>query len=351
MIEISTPGRICFYGDHQDYLGLPVISGTINRYIYLKAVPTDSSFFEINLLNFKKSLNVHFQNNPNTILSGDYFRSGLFVLSKEGIIPNKGYKIDISGDLPISAGLSSSSSLVVGWIRFLVQAFAKDKSITDLQIAKWAVLAEVEFFNSPGGIMDQYTIAIGGLLAIDTINETYENLKGNLGTLLIIDSGIPKNTLGVLKKTRTNAQKALSIVQKFDDKFTLIDAKETDYKKYKDSLPNELRPYWKATILNYMITKRARKILKKNNSSIKELSELMNSHQELLAKEVKNTPLEITNQINQGIKAGAYGSKIVGSGGGGCMVAMVNPIDVFEIKNAFLKAGAKDVFEVTLTYS
>lgn len=349
MIEISTPGRICFYGDHQDYLGLPVISGTINRYVYLKAIPTDFSFFEINLLNFKKSLKVHFQNNPNTILAGDYFRSVLFVLSKEGIIPNKGYKIEISGNLPIGAGLSSSSSLVIGWIRFLVQAFAKDKSITDMQIAKWGVLAEVEFFKQPGGIMDQYTIAVGGLLAIDTINKTYKNLRGNLGKLLIIDSGIPKNTLDMLKEARTNAQKALGIVKKFDNTFTLINAKETDYKKYESSLPDELRPYWKATILNYMITKRAKKILEKNNSSIKELAELMNSHQELLAKELKNTPLEITNQINKGIKAGAYGSKIVGSGGGGCMVAMVNPSAVFKIKNAFLKAGAKDVFEVSLT--
>ncbi|MEM9867554.1 MAG: galactokinase family protein, partial [Bacteroidota bacterium] len=33
MIEISVPARICFYGDHQDYLGLPVIAGTIDRYI------------------------------------------------------------------------------------------------------------------------------------------------------------------------------------------------------------------------------------------------------------------------------------------------------------------------------
>ena len=350
MIEISSPGRICFYGDHQDYLGLPVISGTINRYIYLKAKPIKSSFFEINLIDFKRSIKVNFENNSNTIKIGDYFRAGLVVLSKEGIVPNKGYSIKISGDLPINAGLSSSSSLVVGWIRFLVEAFAKDKNITDLQIAKWAVATEVDFFNQPGGIMDQYTIAIGGLLSIDTFNKTYENLQGNFGTLLVIDSGIPKNTLGILKEARVHAQNAIKTIQNFDKNFDLINSKESDYKKYERELPIKLQAYWKATILNYMITKKAKKILSNKNGSIKDLSSLMNSHQELLANHIKNTPIEISNQINCGIKAGAYGSKIVGSGGGGCMVAMVNSKDIFKIKKAFLNEGAKNVFEVNLTY-
>ena len=41
MIEFKTPARVCFFGDHQDYLDLPVIAGTINRYIHLKAIPSN----------------------------------------------------------------------------------------------------------------------------------------------------------------------------------------------------------------------------------------------------------------------------------------------------------------------
>ena len=348
MIEISTPGRICFYGDHQDYLGLPVISGTINRYIYLRAKPIDSNFFEINLLDFDKSIKVEFSPDPEKIKPGDYFRSGLVILNKEGIIPDQGYRIDISGDLPINAGLSSSSSLVVGWIRFLSKNFAREKKITDLQIAKWAVETEVKFFKQQGGIMDQYTIAIGGLLAIDTSEKTYQKLDGNLGSLLVIDSGIPKNTQGVLKDAKLNAQNAIKIVQEIKRDYNLLNAVESDYIKFKDELPFELQPYWKATIYNYMITKRAKIILEKNNTSTEELSFLMNSHQEVLLNQIQNTPPEIQNQINQGLKAGACGVKIVGSGGGGCMVAMVNPKNIPEIKNAFFRAGAKDVFEVSI---
>ena len=99
MIEIKSPGRICFFGDHQDYLGLPVISGTIDRYIYIKATKIESSFFEVILIDFNESLKIEFKNDPKKISTSDYFRAGLYVLEKNGIIPNQGYKIEINGDL------------------------------------------------------------------------------------------------------------------------------------------------------------------------------------------------------------------------------------------------------------
>ena len=36
MIKVEAPARICFFGDHQDYLNLPVIAGTINRFIHIE---------------------------------------------------------------------------------------------------------------------------------------------------------------------------------------------------------------------------------------------------------------------------------------------------------------------------
>ena len=36
-LTISAPGRICLFGDHQDYLGLPVIACAIDRQVILTA--------------------------------------------------------------------------------------------------------------------------------------------------------------------------------------------------------------------------------------------------------------------------------------------------------------------------
>ena len=49
MIKVSAPARICFFGDHQDYLNLPVIARTINRYIQIEAEPSKENLFFIQL--------------------------------------------------------------------------------------------------------------------------------------------------------------------------------------------------------------------------------------------------------------------------------------------------------------
>ena len=49
LISIKAPGRVCLFGDHQDYLGLPIIAAAVNRGIYLKAKTNDTEVFSIDL--------------------------------------------------------------------------------------------------------------------------------------------------------------------------------------------------------------------------------------------------------------------------------------------------------------
>ena len=81
---------------------------------------------------------------------------------------------------------------MVAWIRFLISIQDHKTEITDLQIGKWAYEAESEFFNQPGGLMDQYTISQKGLLYIDTKTTQTERLNPDIGSLVIAESGIAK---------------------------------------------------------------------------------------------------------------------------------------------------------------
>jgi galactokinase len=186
-------------------------------------------------------------------------------------------------------------------------------------------------------------------MMIDTSKKTYEKLEGSMGRLLVIDSGESKNTQGVLSKAKVNAKEAIKHVKRSNKDFDLRKSKKTDYKKYLNEIPINLRGYWESTILNHEITKSAIKILARVNSSTSELGELMNSHQYLLKNNIKNTPIKLSNQMDEAINAGAIGAKIVGSGGGGCMVVMVNEKNISKVKKAILSSGAKDVFEVNIT--
>jgi galactokinase len=82
MIKVSAPARICFFGDHQDYLNLPVIAGTINRFIQIEAEPSKENLFLIQLIDIQKVKTIHLNKKYNKIDNGDYFLSVLEVLIK-----------------------------------------------------------------------------------------------------------------------------------------------------------------------------------------------------------------------------------------------------------------------------
>jgi galactokinase len=349
MIKVSAPARICFFGDHQDYLNLPVIAGTINRYIQIEAEPSKENSFFIQLIDIDKVKTIDLNKKYNKIDNGDYFLSVLEVLKKAGFLFNQGYKIKLSGDIPINAGISSSSALVVAWIRFLLEIQDQKKEINDVQIGKWAYESESSFFNQPGGIMDQYTIAQKGLLYINTQTTRTERLNPNIGCLVIAESGLAKRTLGVLQKARSYSQSAIAAVLDKVPQFEIHSANESEYEEYLHFVPEIYRDHWYAAIFNHLLTQKARKMLISGSLDIEQLGNLMNAHQKILQQRIQNTPEIMQKQMQAACNAGALGAKIIGSGGGGCMVAMVTENTKEKVIQAFLNKGAKTAYEISLS--
>ena len=346
MIIVKVPARICFYGDHQDYLGLPVIAGAINRFIELRAEPIPEKEFQIHLNDIGTQKTILLDDDLQKVLKGDYFRAAIAILKKKGFLFNNGFKIGISGNIPLNAGLSSSSALVVAWIRFLVET-QSNINLSNEEVGHLAYETEVLFFNQPGGLMDQYSIAQQGLLFIDTKIAKTQYLVGNLGKLVVAESGLKKQTQDVLKNARNYQEKAIEKVKRMTD-FDLERASLADYERYLHAIPNELQRHWYAAIYNYDITKKAKLELEKRDSDLNTLAELMNQHQNILRECIQNTPVEMTKMMNSAIEAGAIAAKTIGSGGGGSMVAMVDEKTKDAVIRAFLNNGAKAAYEVEL---
>ena len=347
-IYIKVPARICFFGDHQDYLGLPVIAGTINRFITVYAKENNNNSFNISMPDIKRKRIINIQNQILNVKQGDYFLSSIDILKKLGFNFHKGYDVVITGDIPVNAGLSSSSALVVAWIRFLIQIQEDSKKISNFQIGKWAHESEAIYFDQPGGLMDQYTIAHGGLVFIDTEFAKVEKLPNNLSNLVVAESGIKKETLNVLKKAREYAQNSIKSLLKKHPDFDIKSFKEEDYEKYKNLIPKKYQTYFYSTIFNYIITLKAKNHILLNQINFKFLAELMNKHQFILDNYIKNTPKKMAKMILEANKSGALGSKIVGSGGGGCIVAMVEKKNISKVIETFIKNGAVNAYEVKL---
>ena len=348
-ISVKAPGRICFFGDHQDYLGLPVIAATIDRYIYMEASPKEEKTLSIALLDLNQQETISLDENFEILAPRDYFRSVIRVLKRAGIHLQQGYHVKIHGDIPLEAGLSSSSAMVVAWVRLFLQLAQPQHSYSDEQIAQWSYTAEVLEFKEPGGLMDQYTIALGGMVCLNTLTGSHQRLSVPWESVIIGDSGIKKSTLSVLSQAKENALEALDIVQSQYPSFQLEKAGKTTYLQTQDLLPSTLKPYWYAAIHNHLITQEALTLMNQSSIEMKKLGQLINAHQTILQHQIKNTPSRIIEMMEAASAKGAYGAKIVGSGGGGCFVALCSQDSTTNVIKAIETAGARQAFSVNLT--
>ncbi len=346
----KAPGRICLFGDHQDYLGLPIIACAINRFVEIKAIVNQTDMFHIEMPDIFISRSFSIYENFETLQPSDFLASSIRVLKRYGCIPNEGFDILITGEIPINAGLSSSSAVVVAWVRFLVETFGCTYPITNKFIAEIAYEAEVLEHNSPGGRMDQYTIAIGDIIYLQTGKNTrFKKIKNTLNVLVVAESGVPKNTIGVLGNLKKKALNSIKIVQDYDHSFDLFSASLIDIDTYSHVLPKDLIPLFYASIKNHLITQAAFLALHKNPLDHKKIGKLMNEHHYVLKNKLKVTTPKIDQMIDAAIHAGAYGAKIVGSGGGGSICALTSQHHQEPVIKALMRAGAKDAYPISVT--
>lgn len=319
-IKVKAPARICLFGDHQDYMGLPVIACAIDRYIYLEATPNNSATFHLNLKDLGTERTIDIVPSKAPLAPRDYYRSGLSVLAREGIIPNRGYDITVSGDIPINAGISSSSALTVAWITFLVKAFGDLSKYTAATIGHLAYLAESVEHNESGGRMDQYTSAIGGVIYIETDQDkNVSQLEIDLPCMIVSESGDTKNTLGGLANLNTKAKEAIAIISEYNAGFSIKKAKNDEIKLQLSMLPDYLHPIYEAAVKNHEITKSVSDSFQLGTLTSPEVGQQMYKHHKLLKDLLKITTPKIDQIVNAAMETGALGAKIIGSGGGGCV--------------------------------
>lgn len=341
------PGRICLFGDHQDYLGLPVIACAIDRDINLTVVRNTTNVFKLNMVDINEERIINIDETFTELKPRDYFASSLRVLRRHGCIPTVGYDITITGNIPINSGTSSSSALLIAWINFLIKAFGVKEKVTPEFIAHIAYVSEVLEHMEPGGMMDHYSISMGNIVHINTKEPFHCSIIGtDMEGLVIGVSGVPKETIGLISELKNNALLAIEIVKQHNKDFDLETAEIEDLKEYCNFLPDRLIPYFEAAIKNHHYTKLALKEFQKPSLDLKKIGELMNGHHLVLKDLLKITVPKIDAMIKAALNSGAYGAKIVGSGGGGCIVAVSDPKNQERIVQSILDAGAKEAYTV-----
>lgn len=349
-VNISAPGRICLFGDHQDYLGLPIIASAIDRYIHVQAAPRSDRLLHLHFDDIPSDKIIDLDERQEVDFEGDFILSALHVVRRYGVVIEAGYDVHISGDIPMNAGLSSSSALVVAWIRFLLGVSSNDITVSPAIVAQLAYEAEVIELGSSGGRMDQYAISHGGMIYLETDQDyALERMKEDLPTVIIGESGVPKDTTGDLHRLKDRALESIAEVQEHFPSFDIKTARVVDAQQYIESVSESLRDYLHAALLNHDITLRAKAELERADRDFTKIGALMTEHHAVLRDMLHITVPTIDSMIDAAMDAGAMGAKIVGSGGGGCIVALCEPQAAQRIIDAMLEAGAKDAYMVKVS--
>ena len=324
MIISQTPLRISFIGGGTDFEGFyrqypgRVLSTTIDKYFYIILNSRFDGLIEIRYSEIE------------TVKNREEIKHPLVKFALEEIGIEKGIDIVSLSDIPsrkTGLGLGASSSFTVGLLNGLYAFSGKDMPVNVL--AEKACQIEIDKAKSPIGKQDQYIAVSGGLnlitfncdgrVEIEPIYLSAELKDDFQKHLLLFFTGRERSANSILLEQKQNIDKKFETLKKMSDLVLVFKAslEKGDFKKMGE-------------------------ILHQNWLNKKEL-----------ASEISNP--QIDKMYNLALKAGAYGGKILGAGGGGFLLVMAPLEKHSKIKQAlnkyqlipfsFSENGSKIVFK------
>jgi galactokinase len=219
--------------------------------------------------------------------------------------------------VPVGSGLSSSAALEVSVLRALRSAF--DLEISDVDLARLAQRAEVDFVGAPVGIMDQMAASLAGereALFLDTRTLAFERvpLPPSL-ELAVIDSGVAHQHAGgdyVTRRRESEEAARLLGVERFRDA-------PPDALERLATLPDRL-----ARRARHIITENARVLAARDaivKGELDRLGQLFAASHVSLRDDYEVTVAEVDLLVELAQAApGAFGARMTGGGFGGAIV-------------------------------
>ena len=294
MIITRTPFRVSFLGGgtdipwfSQEYGGC-VISTAIDRHMYLSAHP----LFEEEELLLKYSKTERVKNSSE--IEHPIFREALSTTDVSGL------DISVSADFPAGTGLGSSSAFTVGLLNLLNAQ--KGINASKSMLAEAACELEIRKLQEPIGKQDQYASAYGGFNYIEfqrdgavqvspiiTCNSASEWLSNSM--ILVWEGGKPRSASAILRDLEKSAKTYKNAIEALRELADLTRDSVSAIQNDVSSLGPLLKESWA--------------LKKKSNPSA-----ISQSTEEL---------------IDFGIAKGALGAKLLGAGGTGFVLFLVEP--------------------------
>lgn len=306
MAKASAPAKVILFGEHAIvYPNHTGLAGSIDRRSYVLASLNDSDYVKIETNISEKPIIIKENEISNLLQEYETLRENkaydeLKNIKKEDELSPikiilgkmfkeyefKGMDINIKSEIPSGSHLGSGSSVFSSIASAILSELGKETNKE--RISRLTYDADVlAHGGTPSGI-DNTTVTFGGLIKYEKLEDSgkFELLKIDKDIPMVVsNTDKPSNTGEMVSKVRKMLQE------------------EPDTMKMMDEIS-------KISILG-------KDALQKGD--IKYAGELMNNNQKLLIEFGLSTK-EIDNIIDISSDFGAYGSKLTGAGGGGCVI-------------------------------
>ncbi|PMG35170.1 galactokinase [Vibrio breoganii] len=333
---IQAPGRVNLIGEHTDYNDGFVLPCAINYQTMVAAAKRDDNIVRVISVDYDNAVD-EFDITQEIVFQQDkmwanYIRGVVKCLLGRGF-KFKGADISVTGNVPQGAGLSSSAALevVIGQtFKVLYQL-----EISQAEIALNGQQAENEFVGCNCGIMDQMISAEGRenhamLLDCRSLETKSVSMPEDM-SVVIINSNKKRGLVDSEYNTRREqCEEAARIFA---------------VKALRDVTIEQLEG--KVSELDDVVFKRARHVITENNRTLeatdaliagdmKRMGELMAESHASMRDDFEITVSEVDTlvEIVKNVVGSAGGVRMTGGGFGGCIVVLVPPSLVEEIKSS-----------------
>jgi galactokinase len=192
----DAPGRVNLLGEHTDYNDGFVLPVAITQRTRVAMRRNGTDQFLLRAAELRQSVRFSFDAPPTEHFASYVFGCLALARSQRADVP--GVDIEVSSEVPMGVGLSSSAALEVATLRCLRQLL--DLPFDDVLIAQLAQRAEIEYAGVRCGIMDQMASSLAGTdraLLIDTRSLERRDVPLPAGSaVLVMDSGVARTLAG-----------------------------------------------------------------------------------------------------------------------------------------------------------
>lgn len=312
MIISRTPLRISLGGGGTDIPsfytqngGGFLVSAAITKYIYVSIHENFVDRFFLKYSKIEDTENIDQIEHP-------LIREALRYLELD-----HGVEIASLADIPAGTGLGSSGTFTVGLLK-AVMAHQR-KLVSNYELAELACKLEIEILGEPVGKQDQFIAALGGLTALEFSgdgNVTASEIRMERSAREALEDNLLLFFTGI----RRSASQELA---------ALGDTTDAKQKSVNANLQEVMRiGYKSAEALE--------------NADLDGFAQLMNRQWKMkLERSPSAIHQEVDTWIDQGIKAGASGGKLVGAGGGGFLMFYAE--NKHSLRNEMTRLGLSEV--------